>query len=265
MRGVYPVPTDLIYANWNPWHGCTKISPGCKYCYVYRQDEMYGLEISSSLCRKTGNFDLPIKEKRNGSYKIPSGRVLLTCFTSDFLLQDADEWRQECWEMIRRRSDCRFYFFTKRIDRLKQCLPPDWNYGYDNVMIGCTVENQEMADYRLPIFLDLPIKHKSIVAAPLIEQIDIYPYLNDRIEEVSVSGESGANARPCHFEWILDLRRQCIEQNVPFHFHQTGANFIKDGRLYRIKRKDQLNQAKKAGIDYRVGERFTFETASILD
>ena len=97
------------------------------------------------------------------------------------------------------------------------------------------------------------------------EQIDIYPYLNDRIEEVSVSGESGANARPCHFEWILDLRRQCIEQNVPFHFHQTGANFIKDGRLYRIKRKDQLNQAKKAGIDYRVGERFTYETASILD
>ncbi|MBP5474378.1 MAG: DUF5131 family protein, partial [Bacteroidales bacterium] len=30
------------YAGWNPWHGCTKISQGCKYCYVYRQDEMYG-------------------------------------------------------------------------------------------------------------------------------------------------------------------------------------------------------------------------------
>ena len=42
-----------IYENWNPWHGCTKVSLGCKYCYVYRQDEMYGSEVSSSECRKT--------------------------------------------------------------------------------------------------------------------------------------------------------------------------------------------------------------------
>ena len=61
-----------IYVDWNPWHGCTKISPGCKYCYVYRQDEMYGSTVASSLCRK----------------------------------------------------DLYFYFFTKRIHRLKDCLPP---------------------------------------------------------------------------------------------------------------------------------------------
>ena len=54
-----------IYADWNPWHGCTKISAGCKYCYVYRQDEMYGSEISSSECRKTANFNLRIKKKRD--------------------------------------------------------------------------------------------------------------------------------------------------------------------------------------------------------
>lgn len=47
---------ETVYADWNPWHGCTKISPGCKYCYVYRQDEQYGTELSSSLCRKTRNF-----------------------------------------------------------------------------------------------------------------------------------------------------------------------------------------------------------------
>ena len=80
-----------IYADWNPWHGCTKISPGCKYCYVYRQDEMYGAAEASSVCRRTGNFDLPVKRKRGGSYKIPPGRIVFTCFTSDFLLKDADE------------------------------------------------------------------------------------------------------------------------------------------------------------------------------
>ena len=85
-----------IYADWNPWHGCTKISPGCKYCYVYRQDEMYGSATQSSLCRKTGAFDLPIRKKRDGSYKIDPGKIVFTCFTSDFLLKDADPWREEC-------------------------------------------------------------------------------------------------------------------------------------------------------------------------
>ncbi|MBQ5451920.1 MAG: DUF5131 family protein, partial [Bacteroidales bacterium] len=94
-----------IYADWNPWHGCTKISPGCKYCYVYRQDEMYGSEISSQECRKTGNFNLPIKRKRDKSWKIESGKIVFTCFTSDFLLKDADECRPECWQMIKQRSD----------------------------------------------------------------------------------------------------------------------------------------------------------------
>lgn len=243
-----------IYADWNPWHGCTKISPGCKYCYVYRQDEMYGADISSSLCRKTGNFNLPLKKKRDGSFKIPEGRIVFTCFTSDFLLEDADPWRGECWEMMRMRQDLMFYFFTKRIDRLEKCLPREWGEGFDNVIIGCTVENRAMADYRLPIFKSLPIKHKSIIVAPMLEYMDISAYIDEEIEEVSVSGESGADARVCDFEWVLDIRRQCIEKNVPFRFHQTGAHFIKDGKMYYIKRKYQLSQAEKAGINFMVPE-----------
>lgn len=245
-----------IYADWNPWHGCTKISPGCKYCYVYRQDEMYGSTLASSLCRKTGAFALPMKRRRDGSYKIPPGKIVFTCFTSDFLLEDADPWRAECWRMMRQRSDCWFYFFTKRIHRLADCLPPDWGEGYDNVLIGCTVENQDRANYRLPIFLDLPIKHRSIIASPLLERLDLRPYLDDRIEEVATGGESGVEARPCDYDWILDLRRQCVEKDIPFRFHQTGAYFIKDGRMYRVRRKYQLSQARKANIDYRIGDYF---------
>ena len=252
---------DRIYYDWNPWHGCTKISPGCKYCYVYRQDEMYGSNTASSLCRKTGSFDLPVKRKRDGSYKIPSGKIVFTCFTSDFLLEDADSWRQDCWRMIKERKDCFFYFFTKRIHRFEACLPPDWGEGYDNVIIGCTVENQDRADFRLPIFLSLPIKHRAIIAAPLLESLDLSPYLDERIEEVAASGESGIMARPCNYDWILDIRRQCVEKNVPFCFHQTGAHFIKDGKLYNIKRQFQISQAKKAGIDFRIKDNFIPETA----
>lgn len=87
-----------------------------------------------------------------------------------------------------------------------------------------------MADYRLPIFRELPIKHKTIIIAPILSKIDISNYLDSTIEEVSVGGESGTDARPYDYEWILYLREQCINADVPFRFHQTGARLIKDGK-----------------------------------
>ena len=222
---------------------------------------MYGSAVESSLCRKTGAFNMPIKRKRDKSYKIPSGKLVMTCFTSDFLLEDADEWRPECWDMIKTRSDLMFYFFTKRIDRLEKCLPDDWADGYDNVIIGCTVENQRCADYRMPIFNSLPIKHRTVTVSPLLGPVDLSRYLGEQIEEVAVGGESGVDARICNYDWVLDLRRQCIEKDVPFRFHQTGAKLVKDGKLYRILRKDQISQAIKAGIDYKIGDYFLPEKA----
>ena len=73
-----------IYADWNPWHGCTKISPGCKYCYVYRQDEMYGSATQSSLCRKTGAFDLPIRKSGTGAIKSPREKSSLPALPLTF-------------------------------------------------------------------------------------------------------------------------------------------------------------------------------------
>ena len=72
-------------------------------------------------------------------------------------------------------------------------------------------------------------------------------------------------ARPCNYDWILDLRRQCVEKDVAFRFHQTGAYFIKDGKTYRVKRGYQLVQAKKAGIDYKIGEYFIPENVKCDD
>ena len=242
------------HISWNPWHGCIKISPGCKYCYVYRQDKMFGIETGSDNVRKNADFDLPLRRKRDKSYKLPPNSIVFTCFTSDFFVDLADQWRQDAWDMIRTRKDLTFFIFTKRIDRFSICTPTDWGDGYENVIIGCTVENQAMADFRLPIFKKLPIKHKAIIAAPLLEKIDISQYLDRSIEEVSVGGESGAYARICDYNWVTDIRRQCIEKDVSFCFHQTGAKFLKDGKLYSIQRKYQISQAAKANINYRIGK-----------
>lgn len=234
---------------WNPWHGCHKISAGCQHCYVYRGDSKRG--IDSSIVSKTKNFDLPIQKKRNGEYKINSGSLVYTCFTSDFFLEDADKWRNEVWEMIRIRSDLRFMIITKRIDRLQQYLPNDWGDGYDNVTICCTIENQDRANYRLPIYKNAPIKHKIIILEPLLEKIDLSQYdIGSWVEQVVVGGESGYDARPCNFDWVMKLYDLCVEQNVSFWFKQTGSKLIKDGKLYNINRRLQHSQARKAGINF---------------
>lgn len=152
--------------------------------------------------------------------------------------------------MIRERRDLIFFFITKRINRLRENLPEDWNDGYDHVVIGCTCENQKRVDERLPVFRDLPLKHRVIICEPLLERINLKPYLDEAIEYVVIGGESGMEARHCRFEWVLSIRDQCMDKNVTFHFKQTGANFFKDGIHYRISRHDMHLQASKAGIDF---------------
>jgi len=236
---------------WNLWHGCHKLSEGCRYCYVYRGDAKR--DIDSTIVTKTKNFDLPVQKKRNGDYKIPSGTTLYTCFTSDFFVDDADPWRTEAWEMIRLRDDLNFMMITKRIDRLHISLPDDWGDGYEHVTICCTIENQNRADYRLPIYKAAPIKHKILILEPLLERIDLRQYdIGSWVEQVVVGGESGYEARSCDYDWVMEIRNLCVENNVSFWFKQTGAKFVKDGRLYHIGRQLQHSQARKAGINYKV-------------
>lgn len=233
---------------WNPWHGCRKKSAGCLNCYVYRIDSKHGKD--ASIVTKTTDFDLPIRKNRQKSWKIPSGTTLYTCFSSDFLLEEADPWRADAWDMMKIRSDLQFLFITKRIDRLEAVLPSDWGNGYENVTICCTVENQELADFRIPIYKDLPIRRKIIICEPLLGPIDFSHWLGKWIAEISVGGESGPDARPCDYGWVEDIRNQCIENHIPFRYRQTGARLYKDGRLYRIPRRLQFSQARKAGINY---------------
>lgn len=235
-------------ANWNPWHGCHKLSAGCQNCYVYRMDQKHGKD--SSVVTRLKNFDLPIQKKRDGTYKIPPHEIVYTCFTSDFFVEEADQWRDEAWNIIKEREDLHFFMITKRIDRFASCIPADWGDGYENVTICCTIENQERANYRMPIYTQAKIRHKELICEPLLEDIDLSPWLDEQIEQVSAGGESGNEARICDYDWILHIHDQCLAKKIPFYFKQTGARFRKNGHIYRILRKDQHSQARKAGIDW---------------
>ena len=235
---------------WNPWHGCVKISPGCQNCYVYRRDALYQRDSSVAVLNST--FRLPLAKKRDGSYKVPAGTTLYTCFSSDFFLDQADVWRAEAWSMMDLRRDLHFYIITKRIDRFFVSLPSNWGNGYENVTICVTCEDQQRADERIPLLLSAPLRHREIICEPLLEPVDVSHALSTgQIEKVTAGGESGPQARVCDLQWIESLRWQCMTHQVPFFFKQTGARFCKDGPLYRIPRKDQHAQAKKSGLSYR--------------
>ena len=233
-------------AAWNPWRGCKRCSEGCLHCYIHKGDAKRNINTADIV--RTKDFHKPIERFKNGNYKMKAGLVYL-CFSSDFLIEEADAWREECWDMIRERQDCTFLFLTKRIARYMNCIPADWGDGYDNVVVCCTVENQKNADKKLSVFDKLPIKHKCITAQPLLERIDLEKYL-DGIELVVVGGESDRFARPLDYDWVLELREQCVRKNVDFEFRQCGTHFIKDGRRYTLQTKDLRSQAKRASIDY---------------
>lgn len=232
---------------WNPWRGCKRCSEGCKYCYIHKGDYKRGIDTSNIV--KTKDFYKPIEKLKNGNYKMKSG-ICYLCFSTDFLIEEADSWRKECFEMMKERPDVNFLFLTKRIERFKGVIPLDWNDGYDNVIVCCTIENQKKADYRLNIFKNLPIKHKCLTIQPLLERIDIEKYLDD-IELVVVGGESDYNARTLDYDWVLDIREQCIRKNVSFEFRQCGTHFLHDGILEYIKTFNLVSRAKLYNIDYK--------------
>lgn len=230
---------------WSPWRGCHRCSEGCRFCYIHKGDAKRGIDTNKIV--RTDNYNAPIEKKKNGEYKMRAGTVYV-CFQSDFLIEEADEWRGECWDMIRKRTDCHFIFLTKRIERFEICKPNDWEDGYDNVTIGVSCENQQAVDERLPILNEQPIKNRNIILQPLIEAVNIEPYLYN-IELVIAGGEYGNSARPLYYEWVLNIREQCINAKVSFEFRQCATNFIKDGKKYTLKYNQLSQQAKAAGID----------------
>ncbi|MDR2698398.1 MAG: phage Gp37/Gp68 family protein [Candidatus Methanoplasma sp.] len=237
--------------NWEPWSGCYKVSDGCTYCYFYGP---YSKRFGQNTVRKTEDFDKPVAKTAKGAPKIPGGRIVATCFASDFFIPEADEWRADAWTMIAQRPDLEFLILTKRIDRFPMSLPPDWKDGYDNVNIGCTVENQSVADRRLPLFLSYPIKRRFVACAPLLERIDLSPYLGG-IEHVTVEGETGREARVCDRDWVLDIREQCMRAGITFWFKNTGSFFRRDGDIQKVNPFKQSAAAKEMGIDILDGKK----------
>lgn len=244
---------------WSPWHGCHKKSPGCLNCYMFYLDKIHNNSRNSDEVYKTSSFNYPLQKDRTGAYKIKSGEQLRVCMSSDFFVEEADLWREEAFDIMRKRKDVIFFILTKRPERVKERLPKDI-LEFENIIFNVTCENQKMADERIPILLELPFKHKGIMCAPFIGEIKIKKYLETgKIEQVIVGGENYDGARPCNFDWVKSLHDECVKYNIRFCFIETGTKFIKDGKVYNIPNKDtQSLMAYKSNMNYE-GKKIEFK------
>ena len=242
---------DINDKTWNPWHCCHKCSEGCQNCYAYFLDKRYGRDTNEVVKNKS-NFNFPVKKDRAGQYKLESGSFVRVCMTSDFFLEEADEWRKEAWDFIRQRPDVTFSLLTKRAQRIRKCLPGDWDDGWDHVTFSVSCENQKRLEERMPYLLELPSKHKWVSLKPFIGEIDIEEYLaTGQIETVLAGGENYLGSRPLHYEWVKKVHDACAKYNVQLIFGQTGNIFIKDGKECKIhNRTDQMIQALRSGLHY---------------
>lgn len=236
---------------WNPWHGCIKKSEGCAHCYMYFLDKQRGQD-GAHIYRVKNNFDYPLHKNKDGSFKIKSGELLRVCLTSDFFLEEADPWRNEVWDIIKKRPDVGFFLLTKRPERAADHLPKNWGKGWPNVFFSVTAENQLRADERLPILLELPFAHKGVMTAPFIGPITLKKYLaSGQIEQVVAGGENYDGARPLRYTWVKNLYDECVQANVTFCFIETGTVFEKDGKTYRLPSKRlQSQMAFKSGLQF---------------
>jgi protein gp37 len=207
-------------ATWNCWQGCHKVSAGCKNCYMFSEKKRYGQEPNVVFRSAPSTFRAPLKWAKNREKYAHIQRVFV-CSWSDFFIEEADPWRLEAWEIMRRTPELTYQICTKRSERIRECLPPDWHDGLPNVWMGTTVENCE-AKARIEILKKIPARLRFLSCEPLLEELG---ELNlEGIGWVITGGESGAQARPMDPMWAVKIHEQCAYWGVPY-FHKQNGEF----------------------------------------
>ncbi len=224
-------------ATFNPWIGCTKISPACDHCYAAAMmDERYGrVKWGGPRVRTSpSNWREPMKWQRQASaFAAEHGRrrrVFCASLADVFDNQVPDEWRADLWALITATPDIDWLLLTKRPQNIGKMLPANWPAIRDGVWLGTTVEDQKRAAFNIPHLLDHDSAVRFISAEPLLGPLAIQNYLLDypiegrhgRLDWVIAGGESGHHARRSHPDWFTSLRDQCAAAGVPFLFKQWG-------------------------------------------
>lgn len=223
------VTTDISWCDstWNPWQGCKKVSAGCKNCYMFRDMKRYGKDGSKVFRSAKATFNLPL------SGKIESGARIFTCSWSDFFIKDADAWRAEAWEIIKKTPQYFYIILTKRPENIASRLPADWGpNGYPNVGLLISAENQAAYSERWPILSDIPAALRGISAEPLLSPFSFREGIGMGVkipDWIITGGESGPGCRVMAPDDFALMGSRIRTMRIP-HFHkQNGGTKKVDG------------------------------------
>lgn len=232
----------------NPWIGCTKVSPACDHCYAEAWSKRSGLVEWGGPRKRTSeaNWKKPAKWNREAKAEGVRRRVFCASLADVFDNQVPDEWREALWCLIRATPNLDWLLLTKRPQNIHKMLPVDWNSGagegYFNVWLGTTAENQAEAARRVPHLLAVPTAVRFLSCEPLLEPIYngggwIFRDMGEspnRIDWIIVGGESGHGARHMDPDWARELRDDCASAGVAFFMKQmTKKAAIPDDLMIR--------------------------------
>ena len=247
----------------NPWVGCTKISPGCDHCYAESWAKRSGLVDWNGPPRVTSESTWRQPLKWNAEAKRSGVRKRVFCASlSDVFDNQVSQYTRAClWRLIHECSNLDWLILTKRPQNFATMLPGayveqllghDAPWPWPHVWLGVTAENQAEADRRIQILLDTPAARRFVSYEPALEPLDItghlWGYPDDKdcgncprdedcdcgfytrktnglpsIDWVIAGGESGAGARPASVEWFRAMRDQCADAEVAFFMKQMGG------------------------------------------
>jgi protein gp37 len=238
----------------NPWWGCQRVSPACRFCYAEAWDKRYGGDHwGANTERRTfsdKHWNGPIKWNRDAERSDQPVRVF--CASMADVFEDHPgvvSERQRLWSLIERTPALTWMLLTKRPENVAGMVP--WGESWpDNVWLGVSAETQEFAEQRIPILVQFPAAVRFVSAAPLLGAVDltriarpnesqpdlVWDVLGNRygvpgrwqapmsrgVDWVITEGESGSKARPSHPDWFRSLRDQCAATGVAFHHKQNG-------------------------------------------
>lgn len=152
---------------------------------------------------------------------------IFTCSWSDFFHKDADPWRADAWDVIRRTPWHTWLILTKRPERILECLPPDWGQGWSNVWLGVTVENMKSLK-RIETLRRIPARIRFISAEPLLEAVR-FPDLSG-FHWMIIGGDSGFDKagpfryRRCEIEWLECAVQQAKAAGLATFVKQLGTD-----------------------------------------
>lgn len=225
--------TEIEWAHhtFNPWWGCTHVSPACANCYADRDSRRFGFDIFGADKERRffgdEHWKKPVHWNKRAGTLGEYHRVFCASMGDVFEdRRDLDEWRARLWPLIEETPNLDWLLLTKRPENMRAMAP--WAEKWpSNAWAMTTAENQEWMEARWAHLRLVPARVFGLSVEPMLGEIDLRPVLANKPAGtelwVIAGGESGPKVRPTPTEWFQSLRDQCVTAGIPFFFKQVGV------------------------------------------